>query len=418
MAFFFFTLKEKIDQVANSRWAPWIIFLVALTTRAIGVALGGVNSDDGDHTYERYARSVLAGQGLSLTTEYGTVYSWLPPGMGVFNIPFFYFFGDQAFLVERWVIVVMSSLAAVALVYAARRFVGKSAAWMAGLLWAIYPAQWFWATRVNAQPVATNLVVFCLLLLFQSWEKPSHCRAFVVGVLWVAASMCRGEYTLGIFVLAGVTLFMAPSLASRKKLAALLVLGWVVGFAPWVIRNYKIHHRFVLVATNDGYNFWKSYNDQYDFRGEDIPLPPDLLDKTMKIPNEVDRSDFLKQETMTYIRSHPGRTAYIVLGNALNFWRPWLARTAASKFQNSVYLLTWTPVFILFLVGLFLGPWKNPAWLSVVGLIAYKFGIHIFFYLIVRYREAIFPLIALVAVVPLDRWLRDKNQVSPRGSYV
>jgi 4-amino-4-deoxy-L-arabinose transferase-like glycosyltransferase len=331
--------------------------------------------------------------------------------MAMLNLPFFILFGSQAFFVQRVFFIVMSSVANVSLVCAAERLMSKQAAWLVGLLWAIYPPQWFWSTRVNPQTYATNIMVFCLLLLFQAWEKRSGWRAFLIGLLWVTASLCRGEYTLGILGWAAVTFFFAPDKPTRFKLAALLVAGWVVAFAPWVIRNYKIHHRFLIVATNDGYNFWKSYNDEYEFKGEDIAPPAELHARLMQIPNEVDRSDLYKKETMNYIRSHPARTAYIIVGNAFNYWRPWLARSAVSTFQNVVYVVSWSPVFILFLIGLYYLPWRDPAWLAVVALIAYKFFIHIFFYLVVRYRETIFPMIALVAIIPIDRKIREAERV-------
>jgi 4-amino-4-deoxy-L-arabinose transferase-like glycosyltransferase len=389
--------------------AAWVLFFLGLAFRIVGAALGGVNSDDGDHTYEAYARALLSGRGLVLNGDFGPVYSFLPPGMGFVNLPFIYFFGAHWMGAERIFILIMSSVANVALVRVAKRLVGDPAAWIAGFLWALYPAQWFWSTRVNAQPVATNLVVFSLLLLFQSWEKKSSWRAVVVGILLAAASLCRGEYTLGVFVLSAVTLFAGANSSAPLKISASLVIGWLVVFSRWVIRNYKIHHRFVLVATNDGYNIWKAYNPEYNFSGVDIPLPPDVSERLAKIPNEADRAKALKSEAFAYMKTHPGRTIYLIVGNALNFWRPWLAPSAASLKQNFVYVVSWLPVFCLFLMGLWHLPWREPTWLAVVGLLSYKWAIHIFFYVIVRYREAAFPLIALIAMIPVDRWFRDRE---------
>ena len=435
-------MREKIRVVVFSRWAPWIIFFLSLITRLIGAYLGGNRNDDSDQVYVRMAVHFLSGQGFSLVGgEFGRVYSWLPPGMGFLNVIFYSLFGQNE-LIIRAIFVVMSALANVSLFCLAKRLLKVEYAFLAALVWAIYPPQWFWASRINPHTYATNIMIFSIHLLFFSWERKSYWMGMAVGLLWATASLCRGEYALGFLVLAGATLIRRETssfvvipakagiqagnllLKGRSEtwipafagmtgilMATSIIFGWALGFAPWVARNYSIHHRFVLIATNDGDNFWKAYNPAYQFRGEDIPFPPELLGRLRQEPNEVGRADILKREAFRFIRENPGRAIRNVTGNLLNFWRPWLSRTAVSAFENGLYLASYVPLLVLFVLGLFKVPWRDPHWRVVVGLLVYKWVIHGPFYVIVQFRESVMPLMALVAVLFIQ-WYFQKGENS------
>ncbi len=406
-------MREKLRLVAFSRWAPWIILGIALVTRFIGAWLGGNRNDDGDQVYVRMAVNYLAGEGLSLASpDFGRVYSWLPPGMGFLNIVFYSLFGQKEWVI-RIIFVVMSALANVSLFYLAKRLLKVEYAFLAALVWALYPPQWFWASRINPHNYATNAMIFSIHLLFLSWERKKYWMAGAVGVLWATASLCRGEYALGFLVLAGASVLGMPDKISGVKMAGMIMIGWALGFAPWVVRNYGIHQRFVLIATNYGDNFWKSYNPEYQFHGEDILFPPELFDRLRHEPNEVKRADILKAEAMTFIRENPGRALRNVTGNMLNFWRPWLSQSAVSPFENTLYLASYLPLMVLFVLGLFKMPWKDPTWLAIGGLLFYKWIIHAPFYVIVRFRESVMPLMALVAVL----WIQKFFQKGEKSSH-
>jgi hypothetical protein len=124
----FLSFQEKLDRLVKSPHALWIIFVVGLLLRIVGAYMGGVHSDDGDRTYTDMANAFLSGQGFSLVREFGPMYSWLPPGMAMLNLPFFILFGSQAFFVQRVFFIVMSSVANVSLVCAAERLMSKQAA--------------------------------------------------------------------------------------------------------------------------------------------------------------------------------------------------------------------------------------------------------------------------------------------------
>src|SRR5205085_1007291 len=145
-------------------------------------------------------------------------------------------------------------------------------------------------------------------------------------------------------------------------------------------------------STNAGDAFHKAYNPDYRYSGIDPTYSPEMWARLKAEPNEVKRSDIFKKEAFQFIRENPAHAMNIVVGNFLNFWRPWLTPAVTPLFENIIYVLCYLPIFVLFLVGLAQLNWKDPAWLTVVGLIFYKALIHIPFYMIVRFREDIVSL--------------------------
>jgi 4-amino-4-deoxy-L-arabinose transferase-like glycosyltransferase len=401
-------MMDKLSRLAASKWAPWIIFITAIITRGIGAWMGGDHSDDGDRAYSTMASNYLAGHGLSLINEFGRVYSWIPPGMAFLNILLHPLFGEDRGPV-RILFVLMSAATNVALFYAAKRLLDEKFAWIAAMAWALYPPQWFWASRMNPQVYATNMVIVCLLLLYKAWERRSLILAFVIGALWVTITLFRGEYALGLGVFILLSLIALPTKKEGLAFGAVMIVGWVLAFAPWVYRNYNIHQRFLLITTNSGDNFWKAYNPAYNFKGEDIPFPPDFLARLKAEPNEVDRAALMKKEAFKFMRENPGRAARNVVGNLANFWRPWLSRSAVSLKQQIVYLASYLPLFVLFVLALFTVPWGDPRWAAVGGLLLYKWLIHAPFYIIVRYREAVMPLMALIATYALQYYWKKRE---------
>lgn len=392
---------DRLSRLASSKWAPTVLFLVAAVTFGLGAYLGGVHSDDGDRSGINMTLNYLNGDGFSLMSDFGPVYSFIPPGMSFIDLFLYPLFGENGWQ-ARILFVLMSAASCSVLFYVGKRILEPTFAFLAALWWALYPPQWFWASRMNPQVYATNMVIVCLLLIYRAWDTRNFYLPLVVGLLWATISLCRGEYALGIFIFAAVSLLVFSEFKTGMLFALLFIVGWAGGMAPWVIRNYNLHHRFLLITTNAGQNIWKAYNPDYNFSGVDIPYPPELFERLKAIPNEVDRGEELKKEALKFIKENPQRALRNFVGNLLGFWRPWLSPSAVSLKQQIVYLVSYLPLFGCFVLGLFKIPWKDPKWLALGMFLLYKWLIHSVFYVIVRYREAVMPLFVLIAVYALQ----------------
>jgi 4-amino-4-deoxy-L-arabinose transferase-like glycosyltransferase len=395
-------VSNALEKIARSRSAGYFLFIASFATRWLGFLIGGRRADE-DGAYLTMAQNYLNGPGISFHFDsFGWTYSWLPPGMSMLQIVFLSFFKNID-LPLRIFFVGLSSLAIVALFALAKRLYDHSYAFLAAFALIFYPPQWFWGSRINPHTYAMDVSIICIYLVFLAWEKRSLVLPIAAGLLWASITLMRAEFALGIGVFAVTSCLAFQKFKDGLLCGLLLLVGFASGMAPWVARNYRLHHAFVLVSTNYGDNVWKAYNPAYQFKGEDIPFPPELVSRLTAEKNEVSRAKILTDEAKEYIKAHPERFVRIVAGNFVNFWRPWISSKVASRSEQIVYSVFYFPIFLMFIWGLICVPWKNPYWLTIVGILFYKNMINLPFYVIVLFREVMLPMIIVIAVLPLAR---------------
>lgn len=400
-------LSNTLNALARWRYISLAIFAAAVLTRTLGFILGGTRGDE-DGAYLLMAQHYMDGRGIGTMGDFGWSPSWLPAGMPMLQIAALTLFGE--ILVSlRIFFITMSAIAIVCFFKLAKKLFQPGDALLATILLLLYPSLWLWSSRINPHTYALAGVIISIYLLFLAWERRSVLLPFLIGIFWATITLMRAEFALGIGVLVATSVLHYRWKKEGFICGLLLLAGFAAAMTPWVIRNYRLHGHFVLVSTNYGDNIWKSYNPAYQFKGEDIPFPPEIRERLLAEPNEVLRAKILTAEAKEFMREHPERVLRNVAGNFLNFWRPWVVGNA-SPLERIVYSAAYAPIFLLFLWGLFLLPWKNPYWLTIVGLLFYKNAINLPFYVIVLFREVVMPLIILIAVLPLARNRIMENQ--------
>lgn len=397
---------KKFDEFLDSRWALWLLAALALVTRIVGAVMGGTGGkrgdDDGMHL--SMALNFLSGKGLSMEwQELGRNYTFQPPGMPVIHLIFLQIFQDF-WLAERVFFVLMSTACFTLFYSLAREYFDRRVAYISALILILYPPQWFWSTRVNSHTFATNMIMPAFLLLMIAWRRKSVFLHFVVGVIWALMGLMRPEYLLGVFCMAVATFFSFRRRGeSFTRPILFLLVGWTLAVSPWVIRNYMRVNRFVLSSSHYSYNLWLVFNPEYDYSGVTYSGPPELVERLRNTTNEMERVDIWVAEAKKFIRENPQIAVERVIGNVANFWRPWLSFDAIPLRDNLIYIFSWGPIFVLFLGGLFLIPWKDPKWIAIWFFLLYKLSAQIPFYMIVRFREAIVPLLLLIATLPVAK---------------
>jgi 4-amino-4-deoxy-L-arabinose transferase-like glycosyltransferase len=393
-----------LSSLAHDKRVLWLLFALAMVTRLIGVAAGGTRAEDDDHWHLQIARNFLAGNGMRLDIDSWPTYSYIQPGFAVIHIVFMSLF-NNFFLAERIFLLLFSSITIVLFFLLCKRLFSPVTALMSTLWLIFYPPQWFWMTRLNPHSFATNMLVIAFLLLFIAWDKKSIWLGFAVGYLWGALTLMRPEYELGIFCLAFASFIFFANSRQKWSFCVVLIVGWMAFLAPWVIRNYRIHGRPVIATTHYGINLWMVAHPDYHFDSSSMVPSPELAAKLAKEPNEVKRADLYVAEAKRYIRNNPKLFFRHALGNLAAYWRPWLSPKVTSLTENLVYTCSYVPLFMLFLIGLWKMPWRDPRWIAVTLFLLYKMLAHIPFYMIVRFREATMPLMLLIATIPLNAWL-------------
>ena len=147
------------------------------------------------------------------------------------------------------------------------------------------------------------LVFVTLNLVRLAIVRPTRWLAFWAGVVAALTTACRPSFMTFVPLLFLLVLCLPAigALPSRRRLATFLVIGWLVGLAPFAARNYVMAGKFVLLVES-----W-------------IQIPYFLVPP--EIPNPVGLRAGLPPPTLgesvswawSIIREHPSRSLVIEL---------------------------------------------------------------------------------------------------------
>jgi Dolichyl-phosphate-mannose-protein mannosyltransferase len=234
----------------------------------------------------------------------------------------FYLFGAKNFLVVFVLHAVISSLT-VALLYLCLSKTAPSAALVAALGGAVYPA--FAGHAVTVPESTTFLLLMIVAVLFcmvNVSQRPSWSSWGIAG-LTAGLTILTEPITIP-FV--AMTLAYAAYLgrsAVQPRLAGLALAGAVVLLilAPWLVRNYIVFDRFPVLKTGAmGHVFvWG-----LKFSGKGSWIPDErivALEKSGRALNEVEEEAAIQRDVLAGLSSHWGEyVAEYIPRNLLNLW--------------------------------------------------------------------------------------------------
>jgi 4-amino-4-deoxy-L-arabinose transferase-like glycosyltransferase len=215
--------------------------------------------------YDDTAVAILSGEGILWPRNPDPARTGLlarPPGYGTFLAGIYATLG-RSFFAAQLVQNVLTSLASVLLVLAARRLVDWRTALLAGLVAALSPHLGFTSNMVLPDALSALPLVAALLALARahpdgtgSWRWSAVAGALVGVGVWLRPNV----------VLLAPFLAVALVLLSRLRARALVhgaVLTAVAAAAvlPITVRNYAIFRELVPVSINGGLTFWQGVAD-------------------------------------------------------------------------------------------------------------------------------------------------------------
>ncbi len=128
---------------------------------------------------------------------------------------------------------------------------------VAGLLAALHPTLVYAATHVQVAGLGATLLVWTLVWAYRAGASGEAADAAITGGFLAATAL-----TDPILALGGLGIVWAYGQASgdRGRTVRLLICTLAVallGIAPWLARNYRIHGEFVAIKSTFGYAFWQ-----------------------------------------------------------------------------------------------------------------------------------------------------------------
>jgi len=182
----------------------------------------------------------------------------------------------------------------------------------------------------------------------------------------------------------------------RAAIAVVTVLCVIIiGLMPWTLRNHRILGHWLWTTSNDGMTLYDGFNPTATGASDQrfIAEMPQLSSM-----NEVERSEYLRQQAGHWIRSNPSRLPALTLQKILRTWSPVPLseeyRRPLHRFISAAYEL---PVDGLILAGLFWPGLRRPAKMLLVIPAIYFTIVHAMSVGSLRYRVPIEPELAVLA---------------------
>jgi hypothetical protein len=248
------------------------ILVLGLTLRVDFAAEGRAPVYDAK-AYARIAAHLDKGRGFTAGRHATQPSSDYSPGLPLLVAGIYEVSGGLHNELARIVLALIASLAVLFTYLIGRRLGGVAAGLIGALAVAIYPALLQYGGMMMGEPLATTLLAGGFLALL--WASDGGGRIWwrwpLAGLCFGALSLVRPEYLAVSALLALIVLLRGvwlsfPSHRNGKDnrapggrawrgslvAAALLLLGVVVGVAPWTVRNAVALDRFVPVSTGGG----------------------------------------------------------------------------------------------------------------------------------------------------------------------
>lgn len=350
------------------------------------------------------------------------------PGYPLLLSPIFLIGGQHApVMAGRMLSVVLGMITVLLAAILARQLFDERVALLTALAVAIYPEAIAQSVFVLSEAPFTPLMMVQLIAWIAAVKSKS--RSDVAG--WaLAAGMAAGLATLMrpswlLFLpFAGVLTLLWPALRWKQMaIGGLMIVSFCLTMTPWWIYTTVIAGRFVPTSLQVGASLYDGLHPEasgasdmrfvrefvHEQRRADLLQKPD--------PRQLfeDRLDErMKQASLSWAESNPGRVAELAVVKFLRIWSPW---PNAAEFRSIslrlVLMLSYTPALILAVIGFWHA--RKLGWqvFLLVTPAIYFTLLHVIFVSSIRYRQpAMIPLLILsaVAVAALLQYLNPKTK--------
>jgi 4-amino-4-deoxy-L-arabinose transferase-like glycosyltransferase len=288
-----------------------IIFVVALGLRGC-VALSQPEAPIADPAdYHQIGASLAEGHGY--VTTGGKPTAWRPPGYPAF-LSLIYRINGPSVLTATLVQSVVGALTVLMLMLFGLMVLNQIESVIAGVIATIYPVL-VWLPRLL---LSENLSL--LLTLITLWSVAMYIKSrrvwwlVLFGAVGGINTLVRGG-NLALPIILGVGLLIVARRrrwADWKQLSAgllLAVAAFAVVLTPWTIRNYRVFHAFVPVATQEGLTLYGSYwppirNGKLIWGNLPGTEDPNVATAN-HLEDEVAASKYLQHVTLERLREQP-----------------------------------------------------------------------------------------------------------------
>jgi len=281
----------------------------------------------------------------------------------------------------------------------ARLFRRRSLALSTGGAAVIHPGFLAIGADVMTETIFLPLLLVAGLLLLAAADRPSSNLALAAGVVLALAALTRPS------ALALSPLLLSPlherrwPLRARAHLAAAAVLGFVLGLAPWTVRNALVFHELIPVSDEGGASFFdgnsreagRMYDagDRKDVEAVVLALHRDKVERLKALDPAVlaspsRRSLALVRFGLDDLRADPQRAGRLYLHKLWHWLRPYPTLFWGLPVVLGLGAL-YTALYVFAGIGFARAPRRGAA-LFAASVLLISMVLHVGFLVLWRYR--------------------------------
>jgi 4-amino-4-deoxy-L-arabinose transferase-like glycosyltransferase len=409
-------MNDKHDTQLPQDWL-WLAIIAGIGFALRVAAMAGFQHvPEGDElAYRSMALNLLGGNGIVDSMGNHAMYN---VGYPLFILaPVFFLFGDNL-LAVRLVNMCLGGVAIILCYLVAKEAgAGRLGRLIAALAWALYLPNGIYGMYLAKENLMIPLMLGVMWCALRLARQPSNTVAIGCGALLGLLAL-TGNAALSLLAIVALALLLSPaSMAQRLSMAMLALSVALVMSGPWLLRNMQVIGAPVL-NTNGGFNLYVGNNPAATGLFVSISETPrgptwDALRKS----GEVQASETLKQEAIAWVQAHPTAFLTLAVKKAAYFWAPPFheGKGDQSSAEKLVRLL-WAIQFLLLLaaaMATLLIPRLRNRQVALLWLaLACYTGVHMVFYVILRYREPIMPVLAVMAGLVLESLVAARPQAA------
>ncbi len=396
-----YRIETLILAISKRRFLLYVIAL-AIALRIAAVLLSGTIPVSDHEIYHGKAVSMLRGNGYGST-------AFFPPGMSFWLLTIYAIFGESV-LAAQMVNAAIGGVLTWLTYDVARHIVPESAARLAAILAAFFPSLVVFAATLGYEPLLGCLILLAMSLFLRRAPARSHpmWHVALIGVVLGAVAFVKpiGLLAPGIFTLCYWR--HGTSIARSIRNGLILAIFLFATIAPWTMRNHRVLGEFVPVTTSSGVGLWMTNHEGATALNEPLPALPSGI-------TELERNRLLWKQSWAYIFAHPDRFVRMLPAKAAYLWgtsSTVMAAVSADRWDpineaaaKCAINIAWTFIAVLFISAV----WRDGfcrstvAFWPMVSMLAYLWGIHLFYEAQSRYHLAFLPILLIGAAAGLLR---------------
>lgn len=382
------------------------LFLFALIVRLLFVIVTGLSDTP---TYDGLGYDILAVnllQGKGYAGDVPTAFR--PPGYPLFLAGVYGLFGHR-FAAVRLMQVLIDAVTCVLFYFVGKKLFDRQVGFVAALGLSLYPLHIYMVNQFYSETLSFFFQMIVLWLATLLPERKHLGVSLMMGLLLGATTLTRPTATLWIPLML-LWVFYVSLKARDVTRIALVVLGLLLTFGPWTVRNYLVFRTFIPVASLGGVGVWAGNNpfcegggmhpNEQTWGGEDYP---EYGWYGWEGLTEVQSSQRFLEKGMTWIKENPGDFLMLVPKKLLRLWSPTSFGVQFSRQANPLLTAVVLPPYLLFLAmagGGIVLTWRK--WYELFPLHALIIGINALValtYGATRYGIGFAPCLILFAAV-------------------